>query len=68
MCIQLTLIPCSKIYPQLVVQHYLHVPRFVNVGFTVMSGAALVFDMPKTKLGPNANVSLSREWRNSVLS
>eukprot|EP00904_Undaria_pinnatifida_P003303 jgi/Undpi1/12974/HiC_scaffold_7.g02639.m2 len=27
--------------------------RFVNMGFTVMSGANLVFDMPKTKFGPN---------------
>ncbi|CAM9463602.1 unnamed protein product, partial [Laminaria digitata] len=27
--------------------------RFVNVGFAVMSGANLVFDMPKTKFGPN---------------
>lgn len=30
--------------------------RFVNVGFTVMSGANLVFDMPKTKFGPNTEV------------
>lgn len=27
--------------------------RFVNVGFTVRSGANIVFDMPKTLFGPN---------------
>lgn len=30
--------------------------RFVNFGFTVKSGAHLVFDMPKTKFGPNSTV------------
>eukprot|EP00904_Undaria_pinnatifida_P005732 jgi/Undpi1/2289/HiC_scaffold_13.g05673.m1 len=27
--------------------------RFVNMGFTVMTGANLVFDMPETNFGPN---------------
>ena len=31
--------------------------RFVNMGFSVVSGANLVFDMPKTKFGPNTEVS-----------
>lgn len=36
--------------------------RFVNVGFTVMSGANLVFDMPKTKFGPNTEVSAVQQY------
>ena len=28
--------------------------RFINVAFLVMSGAALVFDMPETIMGPNS--------------
>lgn len=28
--------------------------RFINVAFTVMAGAALVFDMPEAKFGPKA--------------
>ena len=31
--------------------------RFINVAFTVMPGAALVFDMPETLFGPNDRVS-----------
>ena len=31
--------------------------RFINVGFLVMPGAALVFDMPETLFGPNDDVS-----------
>ena len=31
--------------------------RFVNMGFTVMTGANLVFDMPETNFGPNTEVS-----------
>lgn len=27
-------------------------PRFINLGFTVESGASLVFDMPETLFGP----------------
>ncbi|CAM9141005.1 unnamed protein product [Laminaria digitata] len=27
--------------------------RFVNIGFTVLTGAHLVFDMPTTNFGPN---------------
>lgn len=40
--------------------------RFVNVGFTVRSGANIVFDMPKTLFGPNTEVSTvkagSKTW------
>ena len=31
--------------------------RFIKVGFLVMPGAALVFDMPETLFGPNDDVS-----------
>ena len=27
--------------------------RFINVAFLIMPGAALVFDMPETLIGPN---------------
>lgn len=30
--------------------------RFVNVRFTVEDGASLIFDLPKTRFGPNSGV------------
>lgn len=39
--------------------------RFVDVGFYVAAGANLVFDMPKTKFGPNAKVSTVRTGSNT---
>lgn len=32
----------------------LAVLRFINVAFKIMPGAALVFDMPETVVGPNS--------------
>lgn len=32
------------------------------MGFVVMSGSSLVFDMPKTKFGPNGDVSTVESW------